>query len=105
MRWRTTAPVVCLWACVWMGQSADADCNRGSLPATSFNLSRLSEHARVLSSDEFEGRGLAGPGEAKTLDYITRQFLHLGLEPAGDEGGWTQRVPLRRIELAKSKRW
>jgi Zn-dependent M28 family amino/carboxypeptidase/cyclophilin family peptidyl-prolyl cis-trans isomerase len=82
--------------------SGERMCNRTSLPATSFNPSRLSGHARVLASDEFEGRGLAGRGEIKTIEYITRQFARLGLQPAGDEGDWTQRVPLRKIELTKA---
>jgi Zn-dependent M28 family amino/carboxypeptidase len=62
------------------------------------NPARLSEHIRVLASDAFEGRGPATPGEDKAVAYIAGQFRDLGLGPAGDAGGWTQAVPLRRFE-------
>jgi Zn-dependent M28 family amino/carboxypeptidase len=60
---------------------------------------RMSEHTRVLASDAFEGRAPGTPGEAKTIDYLNRQFAALGLEPGGENGGWTQRVPLIRTRL------
>lgn len=59
---------------------------------------RLSEHIRVLASDAFEGRGPGTPGEEKSVAYIEAQYKALGLAPAGDQGGWTQAVPLRRFE-------
>jgi len=65
--------------------------------APTVDPARLSEHIRVLSSDAFEGRGPATPGEDKTVAYISGQMKTLGLTPAGDDGGWTQAVPLRRF--------
>jgi Zn-dependent M28 family amino/carboxypeptidase len=62
----------------------------------------LSEHTRVLASDEFAGREPASAGESKTVTYLSRQFAALGLQPAGDHGGWTQQVPLRKVELTRS---
>ncbi len=59
---------------------------------------KLSEHIKVLSSDAFEGRGPATPGETKAVAYISEQFKKAGLKPGGDHGGWTQAVPLRRFE-------
>ena len=56
----------------------------------------LAEHTRILSSDEFEGRAPASPGERLTVDYLTRRFQELGLEP-GNDGSWTQDVPLVSI--------
>jgi Zn-dependent M28 family amino/carboxypeptidase len=58
---------------------------------------KLSEHIRTLSSDAFQGRGPATPGEDKSVAYISGQMKSLGLTPAGDDGGWTQAVPLRRF--------
>jgi Zn-dependent M28 family amino/carboxypeptidase len=60
---------------------------------------RLSEHIRILSADAFEGREPGAAGEVKTIAYVTEQFKKLGLQPAGDHGGWTQAVPLRRFEM------
>lgn len=60
---------------------------------------RLSNHVKVLASDEFEGRGIATEGEKKTVQYLSEQFKAAGLQPGGDKGddgqrGWTQAVPL-----------
>ena len=67
-------------------------------PAPAIEGAKLSEHIKVLSSDAFEGRGPATPGETKSVAYITDQFKKAGLKPGGDNGGWTQAVPLRRFE-------
>jgi Zn-dependent M28 family amino/carboxypeptidase len=48
----------------------------------------------VLASDEFEGRGPATPGEERTVEYLTREFQALGLEPGHPDGTWVQNVPL-----------
>ncbi|HYW14689.1 MAG TPA: M28 family metallopeptidase [Allosphingosinicella sp.] len=62
---------------------------------------RMSNMIRNLASDEFEGRAPGTAGETKTIAYIAEQFRLAGLEPAGENGGWTQRVPLVRTQLAK----
>ena len=59
---------------------------------------RLSEHVRILASDEFEGRGPASPGEDKTIAYISQQMAAAGLEPGGPNGSWYQDVILNRFE-------
>ena len=59
---------------------------------------RLSDHIKVLASDEYQGRGPATAGETKATAYIADQFKKIGLTPAGDKGGWMQAVPLRRFE-------
>ncbi|MGN2244125.1 M28 family metallopeptidase [Frateuria sp. GZRR33] len=68
-----------------------------------FDPHRLSQEVRTLSSDAFEGRGPATPGETKTVDYVVAQFKAAGLEPGGAivEGKrtWTQPVPLGRFEI------
>ena len=62
---------------------------------------RMDNMIRTLASDAFEGRAPGTPGEAKTIAYISEQFRLAGLEPAGENGGWTQRVPLVRTQLGK----
>ena len=88
-RWRAAA----LAGCLWLGAS-------GAVAAapSAVDPARLSEHIRILSSDAFAGRGPATAGEDKSVAYIAGQFEALGLTPAGDHGGWTQAVPLRRFE-------
>jgi len=63
---------------------------------------RMSNMVRTLASDDFEGRAPGAPAEAKTIAYISEQFRLAGLEPAGDNGGWTQKVPLVRTQLGKN---
>ena len=62
-----------------------------------FDAARLSEHIRILSADDFEGRGIATPAEQKVIDYVSGQFEAAGLEPGGDNGGWTQAVALNKF--------
>ena len=64
---------------------------------TPFDAARLSEHIRILSADDFEGRGIATPAEQKVIDYVSAQFAAAGLEPGGENGGWTQAVSLDKF--------
>lgn len=57
----------------------------------------LAGHVRVLASDAFGGRGPGQYGEEKTVAYMIDRFKAFGLEPAGDDGGWTQAVPMREL--------
>jgi Zn-dependent M28 family amino/carboxypeptidase len=65
---------------------------------------QLAEMVQVLSSDEFEGRGPATPGEDKTVGYLIGRMQAAGLSPGGElhDGvrGWTQAVPLGRFRHA-----
>ena len=67
--------------------------------APGISAERMSEITRVLASDEFQGRSMGTPGEDKTVAYLTEQFRAAGLEPGGENGGWTQTVPLIRTKL------
>ncbi|HWU92109.1 MAG TPA: M28 family metallopeptidase [Sphingomicrobium sp.] len=60
---------------------------------------RMSDITRVLASDEFQGRAPGTAGEVKTIPYLIAQFKAAGLEPAGENGGWTQTVPMIRTQL------
>ncbi len=77
--------------------SAEASPPPATAPTISAN--RMSEITRVLASDEFQGRSMGGPGEEKTVAYLTEQFKAAGLEPGGENGGWTQTVPMVRTKL------
>ena len=62
---------------------------------------RLSIITRTLASDDFQGRAPGTAGEEKTVAYLSEQFRQLGLEPAGDNGTYLQRVPLIRTQLRR----
>ncbi|GAA0708750.1 M28 family metallopeptidase [Dokdonella soli] len=71
--------------------------------APNIDPKRLSDEVKTLSSDAFEGRGPATPGETKTVAYVIEQMKEAGLQPGGDlkngKRGWTQAVPLARAEI------
>ena len=68
-------------------------------PTVHVDTKRMSEVSRVLASDEFQGRAPGTPGEEKTIPYLIQQFKAAGLEPAGENGGWTQAVPMIHTQL------
>src|SRR5262245_59605865 len=51
-------------------------------------------HTRMLSSDEYEGRGPGTKGEELTVRYLVDQFKMLGLKPGNTDGSYIQKVPL-----------
>jgi Zn-dependent M28 family amino/carboxypeptidase len=62
------------------------------LPTVDSNA--LLAHTRVLSSDEYEGRGPGTKGEELTVRYLVDQFTMLGLKPGNTDGTYVQKVPL-----------
>src|SRR5258705_13331381 len=64
----------------------------GQLPTVDSNA--LLAHTRVLSSDEYEGRGPGTKGEDLTVRYLVDQFKMLGLKPGNTDGSYIQKVPL-----------
>jgi Zn-dependent M28 family amino/carboxypeptidase len=72
----------------------------GAAPAkVEVDTRRMSEISRVLASDDFLGRAPGTKGEDKTIPYLIEQFKAAGLEPAGENGGWTQTVPMIHTQL------
>jgi len=68
-------------------------------PPAHVDQQRMSDITKVLASDEFQGRAPGTPGEEKTIPYLIEQFKAAGLEPAGENGSWTQTVPMIRTQL------
>jgi Peptidase family M28/PA domain len=62
----------------------------------------LQAEMRYLSDDLLEGRGTATRGHLVAAHYMASQFEALGLQPAGDNNTFFQRVPLRRSMLDTS---
>jgi Zn-dependent M28 family amino/carboxypeptidase len=60
----------------------------------SIKAADILRHTKVLSGDEFEGRGPGTKGEELTVKYLTEQFQRLGLKPGNPDGTYTQKVPL-----------
>jgi hypothetical protein len=63
----------------------------------------LLKHIRILSSDEFEGRAPATPGEQKTVDYLVNACRTMKLAPGNPDGTYLQKVALWGITPVDSK--
>ena len=59
-----------------------------------FRADAIRAHVKFLSSDLLEGRGPGTRGDALTTSYIATQFEAMGLQPAGDNGTYFQKVSL-----------
>ncbi len=57
------------------------------------SVDKLKDHVKILSSNEFEGRGPSTPGEKKTIEYLASQFKAMGLKP-GNGDSYFQPVPV-----------
>jgi len=55
---------------------------------------RIETDVLALADDAMEGRGTGTPGYDRAADHVAWRFAETGLEPAGDNGTWFQRVPL-----------
>ena len=107
-RWMLLAVAALVGACATNGQPLPADHNGPTEvpanlppapPADSISTERMSEIVRVLASDAFQGRAPGTAGEDKTVNYLIQQFHMAGLEPGGENGSWTQTVPMIRTKL------
>ncbi|MGC8792808.1 MAG: M28 family peptidase [Bryobacteraceae bacterium] len=59
---------------------------------------RIRAHARFLSHDLTEGRGIGTRGEIVTTEYLATQFALMGAKPGGPDGSWFQTVPLVGVQ-------
>ena len=61
---------------------------------------RIRAHVRFLSHDLLEGRGTGQRGGDIAAEYIATQFSLFGLQPAGDNGSYMQKVPMVGVTTA-----
>jgi Zn-dependent M28 family amino/carboxypeptidase len=60
----------------------------------SITANDIMQHTKVMSADEYEGRGPGTKGEELTVKYLTEQFQRIGLKPGNPDGTFIQKVPL-----------
>jgi Zn-dependent M28 family amino/carboxypeptidase len=68
----------------------------------SIDAERIRAHVRFLSDDLLEGRGTGARGGDIAAQYIASQFALDGLKPAGDNGGYLQRVEFTGVQTLPS---
>jgi Zn-dependent M28 family amino/carboxypeptidase len=71
--------------------------------AASIDPEKIRAHVRFLSLDLLEGRGPGKRGAEIAAEYIATQFALAGVEPAGDDGTYFQRVPLLAVHTIEDK--
>ncbi len=71
--------------------------------AASIDPEKMRAHVRFLSLDLLEGRGPGKRGAELAAEYIATQFALDGLEPAGDDGSYFQKVPLIAVHTVEDK--
>ncbi|MGD0894221.1 MAG: M28 family peptidase [Terracidiphilus sp.] len=71
--------------------------------ADSIDGEHMRAHVRFLSLDLLEGRGPGTRGAELAAEYIATQFALNGVEPAGDDGSYFQKVPLLAVHTIEDK--
>lgn len=71
--------------------------------AAQVNPENLRAHVKFLSDDLLEGRGPGTRGGELAAKYIATQFALNGLEPAGDNGTFFQKVDLYAVHTDEAK--
>ncbi|HEX8810520.1 MAG TPA: peptidase M28, partial [Terracidiphilus sp.] len=71
--------------------------------ADSIDGEHMRAHVRFLSLDLLEGRGPGTRGDQLAAEYIATQFALNGLQPAGDNGSYFQKVPLYAVHTLDDK--
>jgi Zn-dependent M28 family amino/carboxypeptidase len=64
----------------------------------SIDAERIRAHVRFLSDDLLEGRGPGTRGGELAAKYIATSFALDGLKPAGDDGGYLQKVEFGGVQ-------
>ena len=67
--------------------------------AATITASDLRHRIGVIAHDSMRGRDTPSPGLEQTAAWIASEFGRFGLRPAGDEGSFLQRYPLRTLAL------
>jgi hypothetical protein len=65
-----------------------------ALVARAVEADVIGAHLALLADDALEGRGTGQRGGEIAAKYLAAQFARLGLEPAGDDGTYYQRIPI-----------
>src|SRR5579862_543864 len=68
--------------------------NGSDVTLAHFSGERMLADIRVLSSNQYQGRGPGTDGEKLTIAYVEKQFRAAGLEPGNPDGTYLQKVPM-----------
>ncbi len=78
-------------------QSADpSDRAAADAAIKAIRVDAIRAHMRFLSDDLLEGRFPGTPGHEIAARYVATELEGMGVQPAGENGTWFQKVPCRR---------
>lgn len=83
-----TLAVAMLSACTQQTESAKSE--------AVVEQSRIKAHLEFLADDLLEGRDTGSRGYEIAANYVATEFKKMGLQPAGNDGSYMQRVPFRK---------
>jgi hypothetical protein len=67
------------------------------------DTNKIKAHVAYLASDALLGRKPGKPGYQMAVDYVIKEYKSMGILPAGENGGYTQKIVLRNSKLVKEK--
>lgn len=94
---RFAAALVCLLALTACQRAPDAP-GEGYDESAAADARRIEADVRYLADDLLEGRETGSRGYDLAALYVAQRLRAMGLRPAGENGGYTQRVPLLRAQ-------
>ena len=93
----------CVVAAVVRTPAAPAANDPADQAMASIKAEALRADMRFLSDDSLEGRRTGTHGYELAAQWMAARFKELGLEPAGDKGGYFQSVPFRASHVSAAK--
>lgn len=103
MRHVLLIPVLVILTCFSFGQTASSIPRDAQVAMQQLRKEPFRAHMAFLADDLLEGRGTGTRGHEIAARYVAAQFEALGLKPAGQDGTYYQRVPLRQITVEPEK--
>src|SRR5438046_621454 len=73
------------------------------LLAATISANAIKAHIDFLASDQLEGRETGSRGFDIAAHYVASQFESIGLEPAGDDGTFFQKIEFRSAQVDESR--
>src|SRR5262249_20559992 len=92
------APITSVYAQLATVRAIRKDSNPEQITAA-----QMHDYLSFVASDEMEGRNTPSRGLDTTARFIATLLSRWGAKPAGDEGTFFQRIPLRRDNVDPEK--